>query len=52
MLTFDSASIYIIFIIAALELRQDIVNGTLSAIKELATALRKPPSGEFDSKYF
>lgn len=40
------ASIYIIFVIAALELRRDILNSTIAAIQGLATAFRQPPSGE------
>lgn len=41
------ASIYIIFIIATLELQQDVLNSTAAAIKSIATALWEPPSGKW-----
>lgn len=40
------ASIYIIFIIASLELRRDVLNSPTAAIEGLATAFREPPSGK------
>ncbi|KAF7973342.1 hypothetical protein HWV62_15499 [Athelia sp. TMB] len=43
----SSASVYIIFVIAALELRKDVANSNLEAIKALAAAFREPPSDEW-----
>lgn len=41
-----TASIYIIFVIAALELRLDVFNSSAAAIEGLAIAFRDPPSGK------
>ncbi|KAF7986944.1 hypothetical protein HWV62_12757 [Athelia sp. TMB] len=43
----SSASIYIIFIFAALELKRDVINSSVTAVQGLATAFREPTSDEW-----
>lgn len=46
-----TASIYLIFVIAALELRLSVLNSSAAAIEGLAVAFREPPSGNFLSNF-